>query len=300
MTALLRERGIDLDHNRFLILQGEVEQIAMMKPKAPSSHEEGLLEYLEDIIGSNMYVERIEEAHKAMEELNEQRNARHNAMKASNQQVEGLEGSKNEAVAYLGVEQQLHEKQSALYQKNHRQAKGYVAEVQEKSDSLSARLADERSKAKENEVQLSTLEKVYKKSKKEHEKGADHMEKSRKEFQVFEKEDIKLREELKHGKSQAKKVQAAADKDTKKLGEVGGEKLALDQDVPRLESEGAALAATISKAETELEAMYDGLKGQTEPLRKKIEATQRQRDPEAQALATLQSEEQLSQSERQV
>ena len=49
--SLLREKGIDLDHNRFLILQGEVESIAMMKPKAQSDHEDGLLEYLEDIIG---------------------------------------------------------------------------------------------------------------------------------------------------------------------------------------------------------------------------------------------------------
>ena len=31
---LLRTKGIDLDHNRFLILQGEVEQISQMKPKA--------------------------------------------------------------------------------------------------------------------------------------------------------------------------------------------------------------------------------------------------------------------------
>jgi structural maintenance of chromosome 4 len=49
--TLLREQGIDLDHNRFLILQGEVEQIAMMKPKAQNENDEGLLEYLEDIIG---------------------------------------------------------------------------------------------------------------------------------------------------------------------------------------------------------------------------------------------------------
>jgi structural maintenance of chromosome 4 len=27
------DKGIDLDHNRFLILQGEVEQISLMKPK---------------------------------------------------------------------------------------------------------------------------------------------------------------------------------------------------------------------------------------------------------------------------
>lgn len=58
---LLRGYGIDLDNNRFLILQGEVEQIAMMKPKGASPNEDGLLEYLEDIIGSNRYAERIEE-----------------------------------------------------------------------------------------------------------------------------------------------------------------------------------------------------------------------------------------------
>lgn len=59
--TLLRSHGIDLDNNRFLILQGEVEQIAMMKPKGATEHEHGLLEYLEDIIGSNRFVEKIDE-----------------------------------------------------------------------------------------------------------------------------------------------------------------------------------------------------------------------------------------------
>ena len=36
---LLKSHGIDLDNNRFLILQGEVEQIAMMKPKAATAGE---------------------------------------------------------------------------------------------------------------------------------------------------------------------------------------------------------------------------------------------------------------------
>ena len=53
VAKLLRGHGVDLDHNRFLILQGEVEQIAMMKPKAPTEHESGMLEFLEDIIGSS-------------------------------------------------------------------------------------------------------------------------------------------------------------------------------------------------------------------------------------------------------
>lgn len=33
VCTLLMDKGIDLDHNRFLILQGEVEQISLMKPK---------------------------------------------------------------------------------------------------------------------------------------------------------------------------------------------------------------------------------------------------------------------------
>lgn len=39
VTTLLKARGIDLDNNRFLILQGEVEQISMMKPKAQAPGE---------------------------------------------------------------------------------------------------------------------------------------------------------------------------------------------------------------------------------------------------------------------
>lgn len=37
------------------LFQGEVEQIAMMKPKGQTEHESGMLEYLEDIIGTSRY-----------------------------------------------------------------------------------------------------------------------------------------------------------------------------------------------------------------------------------------------------
>ena len=35
-----------------------------MKPKAQGPHDEGFIEYLEDMIGTNKYVEKIDEAHK--------------------------------------------------------------------------------------------------------------------------------------------------------------------------------------------------------------------------------------------
>ena len=73
VNELLKAKGIDLDHNSFLILQGEVEQISLMKAKAQNENETGLLEYLEDIIGSNKHVQRINELDKDVEAREEER-----------------------------------------------------------------------------------------------------------------------------------------------------------------------------------------------------------------------------------
>ena len=44
-----------------------------MKPKAPTEHEDGMLEYMEDIIGTSVYKVPIEELVKKVEELNDAR-----------------------------------------------------------------------------------------------------------------------------------------------------------------------------------------------------------------------------------
>ncbi|KAM0679850.1 Structural maintenance of chromosomes protein 4 [Glugoides intestinalis] len=51
--TFLKNKGIDLDNNRFLILQGEIETIAMMSPLE-------LLDYIEDCIGSSSLKPDIE------------------------------------------------------------------------------------------------------------------------------------------------------------------------------------------------------------------------------------------------
>ena len=50
-----------------------MEQIALMKPKGTTEHDEGMLEFLEDIIGTSRYKEPIQELAKNVEELNEKR-----------------------------------------------------------------------------------------------------------------------------------------------------------------------------------------------------------------------------------
>ncbi len=56
-----------------LFLKGEVEQIAMMKPKAQTEHDEGMLEFLEDIIGSSRFKNPIDQLTQRVEELNDLR-----------------------------------------------------------------------------------------------------------------------------------------------------------------------------------------------------------------------------------
>ncbi len=56
--------GLSTSKNGGLVLQGEVEQISMMKPVAQGPHDTGLLEYLEDIIGTDQYMPQLEEGAK--------------------------------------------------------------------------------------------------------------------------------------------------------------------------------------------------------------------------------------------
>uniref|UniRef100_A0A0M3IP22 SMC_N domain-containing protein n=1 Tax=Ascaris lumbricoides TaxID=6252 RepID=A0A0M3IP22_ASCLU len=100
----LREVGIDLIHNRFLILQGEVEQIAMMKPKALTENDDGMLEYLEDIIGSSRLKIPIEKLQKKIESLQEERTAQLTRVKMAEKEKNELEGPVKGIVMELRID----------------------------------------------------------------------------------------------------------------------------------------------------------------------------------------------------
>ncbi|EPT28957.1 RecF/RecN/SMC N terminal domain-containing protein [Toxoplasma gondii ME49] len=107
VVELLKSKGLDLQNNRFLILQGEVEQIALMKPKATRPEETGLLEYLEELVGSNRLVEPIQKAQEDYEASCQQYQEKANRCRAAGAEVKQLEGPKNEAVKFLHFEKDV-------------------------------------------------------------------------------------------------------------------------------------------------------------------------------------------------
>lgn len=116
ISELLINCGVDLEHNRFLILQGEVESISLLKPKAANEHEEGLLEYLEDIIGTIQYRPKLEALALEIDKANETRAEKLNRVENLRKDKNALEGPKNEALAFLNTENDLIKRKNCLYQ----------------------------------------------------------------------------------------------------------------------------------------------------------------------------------------
>lgn len=117
VAARLKSFNVDLDHNRFLILQGEVESIAMMKPKAQNENEVGHLEYLEDIIGTTRYKEPLAKISVRVEALTEERTVKHNRCRMAEREMTDLKQPMDAAVAYLNAENEHARTKNVQYQK---------------------------------------------------------------------------------------------------------------------------------------------------------------------------------------
>lgn len=62
-----------------------------MKPKAKDDHDEGLLEYLEDIVGTTKYKDAIEKTNIELDRLNDERTEKLNRVKYVEKEKNSLE-----------------------------------------------------------------------------------------------------------------------------------------------------------------------------------------------------------------
>ena len=150
-------------------MQGEVEAIAQMKSKAPTEHEDGLLEYLEDIIGTTRYKTPIEEALVEVDRLNEERGEKLNRLKIVEKEKFSLESKKKEAEDYLRDQNDLVNRQSALWQVYILRSKDNVAVAAAGEAKIRAELETEIAKHAGSKSEMDALEANYKAVLKEHE-----------------------------------------------------------------------------------------------------------------------------------
>jgi structural maintenance of chromosome 4 len=296
-TELLMGKGIDLEHNRFLILQGEVEQISLMKPKAPSPNEDGLLEYLEDIIGSHRFVSAIEEASKAVDTLNEQRQEKLNRVKLVEKDKDNLEGAKAEAEEFLARERDLNLRRVQLYQIFKYTEDKSCLELTKKAESARTKSAAAQTALVEHEATLAQSEAAYNAGTAEHAKVVNTMKQCKEDFAKIERRDVKNREELKNEKAKEKKAQATVVSTKAKITELEAAAAASEASIPDLQRRAAALNEQKVAEEATLESMFEKLKTTTGELRASMEAQQKKLVPLRKAVNAAQSKVEIAEGE---
>ncbi|KAJ3508271.1 hypothetical protein NLJ89_g5846 [Agrocybe chaxingu] len=298
VQTLLKGRGIDLDHNRFLILQGEVESIAQMKPKAPSEHEDGLLEYLEDIIGTSKYKAPIDDAMVEMERLQEERQIKMNRLRHVEKEKLALEEKKKEAEDFLRLKNEHVRAISRHYQWVIWKALEKETKLEVQIEKTQKDLAEETEKHRTDIEHLEQLRVHYEDREKTYtvlQASAVHVAK---ELAATERSEIAVQERRKHAATRQKKLKKSIQEDTTarknalniiedSSAKVAKEKRQLKQHEASLEEE-----------EKVLEAIRDSLKDKTQVFNLQIEEKQKELQPWTAQINTKQGEIDVASSER--
>ncbi|PGH31157.1 hypothetical protein GX50_06084 [[Emmonsia] crescens] len=297
VTGFLKGRGIDLDHKRFLILQGEVESIAQMKAKAANEHDDGLLEYLEDIIGTSKYKTPIEEAAAEVESLNEICVEKNNRVQHVEKEKHSLEDKKNKAIAYIKDENELAEKQAALYQIYIDECNDNTRVTEEAILQMQELLNMELENHQGSEDAIKQLQRAYKRSTKEYEAMEKATQAMVKEMAKYDKESVKFEEKRKFLLGKQKKLEKAMQSSRLASSECASLVEKHADDIERKTTEIAALEKEMRHEEKELAAIREGLKGKTQGLSDQIAVKQKSLEPWNEKINEKQSAVAVAQSE---
>uniref|UniRef100_A0A2K5WAD1 Structural maintenance of chromosomes protein n=1 Tax=Macaca fascicularis TaxID=9541 RepID=A0A2K5WAD1_MACFA len=273
---LLRSHGIDLDHNRFLILQGEVEQIAMMKPKGQTEHDEGMLEYLEDIIGCGRLNEPIKVLCRRVEILNEHRGEKLNRVKMVEKEKDALEGEKNIAIEFLTLENEIFRKKNHVCQYYIYDLQKRIAEmeIQKKKIHEDTKEINEKSSILSNEMKAKN--KDVKDIEKKLNKITKFIEEYKEKFTQLDLEDVQVREKLKHATSKVKKLEKQLQKDKEKVEEFKSIPAKSNNVINETTTRNNALEKEKEKEEKKLKEVMDSLKQETQGLQKEKESREKE------------------------
>ncbi|KAI8069201.1 RecF/RecN/SMC, partial [Gongronella butleri] len=300
VTALLRQRGIDLDHKRFLILQGEVESIALMKPKAKDDSDDGLLEYLEDIIGTSKYKDAINAASARLDEINERRAEKLSRVKYVAKELGSLEDKKREAENYLENENNLSRRKNELYQVYRHEALVNQQVASMAIDELKVQLQEEEAKHESIIQELNGKEDEYKQATKQLKIHENEYTSVMKEHAKFEKTDVELRAKREHAVKKQEKDKEAQEKDREALAKAQSDIKKHTEDAERRRKDVKATKSQLKEEEEKLEEINEELKGKTEEFKAEIDEQQKALAPWSEQLIDKRQSINVKQSERKI
>lgn len=296
VTTLLKEKGIDLDHKRFLILQGEVESIAQMKPKAERENDDGLLEYLEDIIGTADYKQKIENSLEQVSELNDVCAEKENRFELVEKEKNNLETDKDKALTFLKLERQLIIKKSAYYQCELQKRTEKSKDKLEKYNQLKEKLQKEKDTNLEINKSITELEKKHKEANSKIKNINEQIQELQKQQRMIDKENVRFDEQKKNLTNKIKKseklsntAKVTLDSSNAKLQDNLKEQKEYEENLIQLQEQ-------LEIENKELESIRLELSSKTKPYTDKIAKIQKELQPWNEKLNAKESQVKVAES----
>ena len=301
VVTFLKEKGVDLDHNRFLILQGEVEQIALMRPKADKEGEEGgFLEFLDDLIGTNRFVEPIKEASTVVESLQENRLIALEKSHKLGKERDLLEEGKNAAVNFVRKQNQFERIKSIMCQTKIYAIEQEVLPQRQVVKSIEGDLVVLKKKADEVDAQVdeqTTAANQIGKTQKTIEKERDNLKtKSEDVENDFVAAKASVDENDKDNKKKADKLK----KTREELGKITLQLEDIARDKRIATDRVRELTTALKRNEPELERLQEALQGSMKPIREAIDAKRRDMAPVSERYAKAEQDLQSLNQKRDV
>lgn len=297
VTNLLKEEGIDLDHKRFLILQGEVEMIAQMKPKAENENDDGLLEYLEDIIGTSTYKEEIENITSQIENLTDSYNEKQKRFEYASEEFKEIEKQKDSALEYLKLEKKLKDETTKYWFLTNLSEKTLLDKYIVKLNEMNEKIKDDNELIEKSKTSLSNLR--SQKGKLNNTLGIldSEIAQSKNNFRKLEKQQVSLNENIRITQKKTDTTRKNLDSSKKSLQSNVSELENLRENIVSHDDAIGDLNKELETENEKLNSIRSSLSSETKKYSEQIEKLHKQLEPWKRSIDEKQSELNIKNSE---
>lgn len=169
-----------------------------MKPKTGKQDDPGLLEYLEDIVGSYVYKEKIDSLEEEYFKLYDKKREKNDLVNISKLELVKLEAAKNVAVEYVRKEKQIYQLMNITHQIARHKANKELMKAEGLLDEILVKKKEEEKKFKERMKDKDNILKNFKKRKQDLEEITDRIASLDNTIKDCEKKDIQINKDMEH------------------------------------------------------------------------------------------------------
>ena len=169
-----------------------------MKPKTGKQDDPGLLEYLEDIVGSYVYKEKIDTLEEEYFKLYDKKREKNDLVNISKLELVKLEAAKNVAVEYVRKEKQIYQLMNITHQIARHKANKELMKAEGMLDEALVKKREEEKKLKERMKDKESFLKSFRKRKQDLEEITDKIASFDNIIKECEKKDIQINKDMEH------------------------------------------------------------------------------------------------------